>query len=196
MISRNIIVIGASLGGLEALCKLTGDLPARFPAAVIMVLHTNAQSPGLLAEIIGRYTTLPVSYGCQGDEVQPGHIYIAPPDYHLTVIAPGYLSLDAGPKVRHVRPAADQLFVSAAKVYGPRVIGVVLTGGDSDGTDGMRAIKAAGGIGVVQQPTEAYDSSMPRNALHGGKPDYCLPLSEIGPILANLVMTSIATTQP
>ena len=113
----------------------------------MMVLHTNAQSLGLLAEIIGRYTTLPVSYGCQGDEVRLGaHLFIAPPDYHLIVIAPGYLGLDAGPKVRHVRPAANQLFVSAAKVYGSRVIGLTPGGWTGAGDEIGRRLSGPQGM--------------------------------------------------
>jgi hypothetical protein len=130
--------IGASAGGLEALCKLAGSLPAWFPAAVIIVLHTSLQSPRLFAEIVGRCTSLPVSYGRRGDKVRPGHVYFAPPDYHLIVISPGLLGLDAGPKVWFLRPAADRLFQSAAEVYGPRVIGVILTGANQDRTDGLR----------------------------------------------------------
>jgi two-component system chemotaxis response regulator CheB len=188
--ARDIIVIGASAGGLEALCKLTGSLPARFEAALIIVLHTSVQSPRLFAEIVGRCTPLPVSYGRQGDKVRLGHVYFAPPDYHLIVISPGLLGLDAGPKVWFVRPAADRLFQSAAEVYGPRVIGVVLTGANQDGTDGLRTVKAAGGVTVVQQPAEAWNPSMPRSALVGADPDHCVSLDEMGSLLVTLVYGS------
>jgi two-component system chemotaxis response regulator CheB len=186
MTTRNIIVIGASLGGLEALCKLTGSFPPAFPAAVMIVLHTGSHSPRLLAEIIGKYASIPVSYGTQHEEVLPGHVYIAPPDRHLIVTKLGWLTLDAGAKVRHSRPAVDRLFQSAAEVYSSRVIGVVLTGGDGDGTDGLRAIKKAGGIAIVQDPADATAPSMPMSALKGDHPDYCLPLDEIGPMLVKL----------
>jgi two-component system, chemotaxis family, protein-glutamate methylesterase/glutaminase len=185
--ARDIIVIGASLGGLEALCKLAAYLPAPFPAAVLIVLHTAPQGPRMLAEIVGRFTPLPVSYGRQDEAVRPGHIYFASPDRHLIVTAQGQLVLDAGAKVRHARPAADPLFQSAAAVYGRRVIGVVLTGGDHDGTDGLRAIKAAGGLGIVQRPAEALAASMPRSALLGADPDYCVSLDEMGALLVKLV---------
>jgi two-component system, chemotaxis family, protein-glutamate methylesterase/glutaminase len=188
MITRNVIVIGASAGGLEALCSLTGSLPAAFPAAVMIVLHTSPQSPRLLAEIIGSHASIAVSYGGDHEAILSGHIYVAPPDRHLIVSRLGWLSLDAGPKVRHSRPAADRLFQSAAEIYGSSVVGVVLTGGDGDGTDGLRVIKAAGGLAIVQDPADAVAPSMPRSALAGDHPDYCLTLKEIGPMLVKLVM--------
>src|SRR5882757_5814084 len=149
---RDIIVVGASLGGIQALSKLLGGFSQDLPAAQLVVLHTGARSPRLLDDILGRHSALPVAYGEDGEPVRPGRVYVAQPDRHLIVAPPGVLGLTDGPKVNHVRPAADVLFASAATVYGPRVIGVVLTGGDCDGTAGLRQIKAAGGIGVVQAP--------------------------------------------
>jgi two-component system, chemotaxis family, protein-glutamate methylesterase/glutaminase len=187
MVTRNIIVVGASAGGLEALRRVIGAFPPAFPASVMVVLHTAPQSPRLLAEIIGEYASIPVAYGTLNEEVFPGHLYLAPPDHHLIVTRSGRLSLDAGAKVRHSRPAADRLFISAAEFYGPRVIGVVLTGGDGDGTDGLRAIKKAGGLAIVQDPAEAAAPDMPMNALKQSQPDYCLALDEIGPKLIEFV---------
>lgn len=184
--ARDIIVIGASLGGLEALCRLVRGFSADLPAAVLIVLHTSRQSPRLLANIIGQHTSLSVSYGRQGDTIKPGHAYFAPPDLHLVVVAPGFLMLRAGPKVHFSRPAADVLFQSAAEVYGPRVIGVVLTGGDHDGTEGLRRIKAAGGVSVVQDSSEARDPIMPRSALIGGHPDHQVSLDEMAALLTRL----------
>ncbi|HKR87977.1 MAG TPA: chemotaxis protein CheB [Phenylobacterium sp.] len=152
---RDIVVLAASLGGLAAIRDLAAALPARFDAALLVVLHTHPQSPGLLDEIIGACTPLPVSYASQGEPVERGHVYLAPADRHLTVKPPGKCMLDTGPKVHFHRPAADPLFESAARTFGPRVIAVVLTGRDSDGAEGLRAIKGAGGIGVVQDPAEA-----------------------------------------
>jgi two-component system chemotaxis response regulator CheB len=187
MAVRDIVVIGASQGGLQALCVLASSLPAQLPASLLIVLHTGPQSPRLLDAIVGRCTPLAVSYGCEGDLIRPGHIYFAPPDRHLIVTSDGHLGLDAGPKVRFSRPAADSLFRSAAEIYGPRVIGVVLTGGDGDGTAGLTAIKAAGGLCVVQSPLEAESPDMPISALTGDHPDHCLPLAQIGPLLVRLV---------
>lgn len=187
LVNRDIIVIGASLGGIEAIRKLASGFPAHFQAAVMIVLHTGDRSPMFLADIFGRATSLPVSYAQEGDEVRPGHVYIAPPAFHLTTVAPGHLHLDQGPKVKFSRPSADVLFRSAAELYGPRVIGVVLTGGDSDGTDGVKAIKAAGGMSVVQEPMEARDPGMPSNALSGDHPDYKVLLDDMAALLVRLV---------
>jgi two-component system chemotaxis response regulator CheB len=140
----------------------------------------------LLAEIVGQHTSLSVSYGQQGDTIKLGHVYFAPPDLHLVVVAPGFLMHRAGPKVHFTRPAAAVLFQSAAEVYGPRVIGVVLTGGDYDGTEGLRATKAAAGMSVVQDPNEARDPSMPRSALTGGHPDHQVSLDEMAALLTRL----------
>lgn len=188
---RDIIVVGASRGGLKALCALTQGLPAGLPAAVLIVLHTGADSPRLLADILGRCTPLPVAYAIAGKDIRPGHIYVAPPGAHLIVVPPGHIGLDSGPKVHHSRPAADRLFQTAAAVYAQRVIGVVLTGGDGDGTDGLRAIKTAGGVSIVQQPAEAVDPSMPISAIRDDVPDHCLAVADMGSLLAALVDPSM-----
>jgi len=125
----------------------------------------------------------------RGHSVEPGHVYIAPPDYHMTVLCPGVVRLDQGPKVRFSRPAVDPLFRTAAEVYGPRVIGVVLTGYGEDGTDGLRAINAAGGITVVQDPNEATAAGMPRSALLGVRPDFNVSLSVTAALLVRHVIT-------
>lgn len=193
---RDIIVVGASRGGLKALCTLTRGLPAGLPAAVLIVLHTGADSPRLLADILGRCTPLPVSYAIAGEDVRPRHIYVAPPGAHLIVVPPGHIALDPGAKVHHSRPAADRLFQTAAAVYAQRVIGIVLTGGDGDGTDGLRAIKDAGGVSVVQQPAEALDPSMPISAIQDEMPDYCLAVADMGSLLAVLVGPLMGDEKP
>ena len=128
-----------------------------------------------------------VSYAHSGEEPQLGHVYFAPPDHHLTLCADGRMDLNKKPKVHHSRPAANPLFESAAAIYGSHVIGVVLTGGDSDGADGLRSITSAGGIGIVQSPAEACDPSMPIAAMREDHPQYILPVEEIGPLLSKLV---------
>ena len=187
---RDIVVVGASLGGLEALIKLASGLTADFPAAILLVLHTSLQSPRMLARIMGRHTPLPVDYAEQGGNILPGHVLFAPPGFHMAVLDEGFVGLDAGERVRSVRPAADVLFRSAAEVYGPRVIGVVLTGGDGDGTDGLRAIKAAGGLSIDQEPGAAVDPSMPLTALYGDHPDHVVSLDEMAGLLTRLVNNS------
>ena len=186
---RDIIVIGASRGGLKAVSELVRLLPSELPAAIAVVLHTAAHSPRLLASIVGSHSALPVSYAAPLMQMRPAHIYLAPPDYHLVIVAPGVLGLDSGPKVRYSRPAVDRLFQSAAEIYGACVIGVVLTGGDGDGAAGLRAIKAAGGITVIKSPAEAEDPSMPIHALREN-PDFCVSLAEMAPLLVRLATPS------
>src|SRR4051794_4518299 len=137
---HDIVVIGASAGGIEALRALVANLPADLHAAVFVVVHMGANSPSQLAEILDRAGPLPASQANDGDAIQMGHIYVAPPDYHL-LLEPGCMRLSHGPKENRTRPAVDPLFRSAAAAYGPRVIGVVLSGALDDGTVGMQAIK-------------------------------------------------------
>ena len=185
--ARDIIVVGASCGGLAALAELLGGLPGELSASVLIVLHTSPDSPRLLADILGGGAALKVEYGQHGHSVEPGHVYIAPPDHHMTVLRPGFVRLDQGPKVRFSRPSVDRLFCTAAEVYGSRVIGVVLTGYGEDGTDGLRAIKAVGGITVVQDPNEARAPQMPRKALIGCGPDFNVSLSVMAALLVRLI---------
>ncbi|MDB6123055.1 MAG: CheB methylesterase [Pedosphaera sp.] len=188
--SRNghdVIVVGASAGGIEAFGKLLKDLPADLPAAILMVIHTSPQSPYVLPKILNRAGTLKVLERLNdGHPLRPGHVYVAPPDVHL-LTERGQVRLISGPKENRHRPAIDPLFRSAAYEYGERVIGVLLTGNLDDGTSGLMAIKERGGIVVVQDPKDALYPDMPRNFLEQQKADYCLPLSEIGPLLAKLV---------
>jgi two-component system, chemotaxis family, protein-glutamate methylesterase/glutaminase len=188
MRKRDIIAIGGSLGGLDALRRLVGALPADFPAVLLAVLHTGPTSPRLLAQIVGSSTSLKVAYAENDEEVQPGRLLIAPPDCHMTVRPPGIVSLDSGPKVRHARPAVDRLFESVAHTYGSRSIGIVLSGGDHDGTDGLGAIKAAGGLAIVQDPRDAYDPQMPFSAVRGDHPNFIAPVEEIGRLLKKFVL--------
>src|SRR5215831_13206282 len=160
---RDVIVIGTSAGGIEALRALVKQLPAGFPASISVVMHTAPESPGVLDEILKRAGRLPAVIPKDRERMVPGHIYVAPPDHHL-LLEPGILRVTKGPKETRFRPAVDPLFRSAAQTYGPRVIGVVLTGGLDDGTAGLWAIKRLGGIAVVQDPEDALVPSMPRNA--------------------------------
>jgi two-component system, chemotaxis family, protein-glutamate methylesterase/glutaminase len=187
IIVRDIIAIGGSLGGLDALCALVRPLPHDFPAVLLAVLHTLPSSPRLLAELVGRSTVLAVAYGGDGDVLQNGRLLIAPPDLHMTVRLSGHIGLDCGPEVLFVRPAVDKLFASVTRSFGPRAIGIVLSGGLQDGTAGLRAIKAAGGLGIVQDPRDARNPEMPVNAIEGGHPNYITRLNEIAPLLMKLV---------
>ncbi len=185
MPGHDIIVVGASAGGVEALVKMVGQLPANLPAAVCVVLHIPAQSPSLLSEILNRAGPLPASQPGDSEEIRHGHIYVAAPDHHL-LIERGRMRQVRGPKENRHRPAIDPLFRSAAYAYGPRVVGVILTGSLDDGTAGLLAVKRCGGLAVVQDPKEAMYPSMPGSALAHVQVDYCLPLNRMGAVLAQL----------
>jgi two-component system chemotaxis response regulator CheB len=185
MRGRDIVVIGTSAGGVEALSTIVAGLPADFPASVFIVLHTSPQSPGVLAAILDRAGPLPARYAADRERIAPGRVYVAPADQHL-VIEPTRVRLTRGPKENRFRPAVDPLFRSAAQTYGPRVVGVILTGSLDDGTSGLLAIKQLGGAAVVQDPREAFAPSMPESALEHVEVDYCLPLREIAPQLVRL----------
>lgn len=186
----DLIVVGASSGGLEALRTLVARLPAHLQAAVLVVLHTHPDSPMLLADILNRAGSLPCCYARDGDEIGYGHLYLAPPDRHLFV-EQGRLRLTHGPKENRVRPAVDPLFRSAAAAYGPRVIGVVLTGNLNDGSAGLWAVKAAGGLAVVQDPGGIPYPGMPQSALAVVDVDHVAPLNEIPALLIQLVEQAI-----
>jgi two-component system chemotaxis response regulator CheB len=188
--TKDIIVIGTSAGGIEALKVIASGLPKEFPASIFVVLHTAPESPGILAYILDRAGVLPAMNAVDRERIQPGRIYVAPPDKHL-ILEPNLVRLTRGPKENRFRPAVDPLFRSAAQVYGPRVIGVILTGNLDDGTAGLWAVKQLGGTAVVQDPMEALAPSMPRSAMQYARIDHCLPLSEIAPLLVRLTTTPI-----
>ena len=142
---RDIVVIGASRGGVEALKGIVAALPPSLQSALLIVLHISPTHASLLPDVLSRAGPLPAEHGRNGTRIERGRIYVAPPDHHMTVGPIGFIRLDQGPKENHTRPAADPLFRSAASVYGPRVIGIILTGGGSDGTQGLIAIEQAGG---------------------------------------------------
>jgi two-component system chemotaxis response regulator CheB len=181
-----VIAIGASAGGVDALKVLVAALPADLEASVLIVLHLAPTSPGRLPQILGSVAALPVAVGSNEEIILPGRIYVAPPNRHMLVTNEGRLVITLGPEENHARPAINPLFRSAALAFGPRLIGVVLTGYLDDGAAGLLAIKQGGGLAVVQDPKEAEAPSMPLNALRAVRADYCLPLREIGPLLASL----------
>jgi len=185
-IKRTIIVIGTSAGGVSALQELVAGFPADFGASVFVVQHVSADAPSFLPAILSRAGKLPASHPQDGDPIQPGHIYIAPPDFHL-LIEPGRVLVRKGPKENRFRPSIDALFRSAAYTYGPRVIGVVLTGLLNDGTSGMWSVKRMGGLCVIQEPDDALYPSMPTSVLEYVDVDYTTPLAEIAATLCRLV---------
>lgn len=185
MPGRDTIVIGASIGGLEALQALLPGVQPDTPAAIFIVWHMSAESLGLLPDLLHHVSPLPVSNARDGEPIRAGHIYVAPPDQHL-LIEPGHVRLTRGPKENRFRPAVDPLFRSAAVAYGPRVVGVVLSGALDDGTAGLWQIKDRGGVAVVQDSLDAMQPSMPSSAVRNVKVDHVLPARKIGPLLNEL----------
>jgi len=191
MRQRNIIVIGASAGGIEALKRLAATLPPTFPATLFVVMHVSADSPGLLAEILDNAGPLPVFQATDQAPIRKSHIYVAPPDHHL-LLESGWMRVTRGPKENRFRPAVDPLFRSAAYAFGPQVIGVVLSGMLDDGTAGLWSIKDRGGVAIVQEPRDALYPSMPQSALKYVAVDYRLPMSEMAAVLTELVYEPLA----
>lgn len=192
----DVVVIASSMGGIEALKAILGALPEGFPAAILVVQHRPADHRRLLAEILGRATPLRVKEADDGETLRGGTVFLAPPGNHLLVNAGGVLSLSQAQKMHHVRPSADPLFESAALAYGPRVIAVVLTGWDSDGSGGVRFIREGGGVVIAQDPLSCVAPSMPQSAIATGCVDRVLPLGEIGPALVNMIAGRPATALP
>jgi two-component system, chemotaxis family, protein-glutamate methylesterase/glutaminase len=186
---RNIVVIGGSAGSIETLRTIVPTFSPDLPASVFIVIHTAPQSPGYLADILSRLGPLSVRYAKEGQLFKPGAIYLAPPDFHLILEPPNVTRVIRGPRENRTRPAVDPLFRSAALAFGPRVVGVVLSGGLDDGTAGLRGIKMCGGTTVVQDPADALVSSMPRSALLNVSIDYCASTRELGPLIETLART-------
>ncbi len=183
---RDIVVIGASAGGVEALVTLIQGLPADFPAAIFIVLHTSPHSSSKLPQILARRTSLSVSHASGGEGVEQGHIYVAPPDRHME-LRDSRIELNYGPRENHTRPAIDPLFRSAAGAYGNRVVGVILSGMLGDGVAGLETIKEQGGLVVVQDPDEALINDMPRRAVAAVAVDHVVKISEMAGLLSRLV---------
>lgn len=186
---RDIVVIGASSGGVTALLELVKTLPPDFPAPIFVVQHVAPDSPSILPQPLSSVSALTAKHPQDGETVAPGVIYVAPPDHHLLVEDDRVL-VTRGPKENRFRPSIDALFRSAAYTYGPRVIGVVLTGYLDDGTSGLWTVQRMGGLAVVQDPRDAQSPAMPENALQFVDADYVVPLAELGSLLVRL------TTEP
>jgi two-component system, chemotaxis family, protein-glutamate methylesterase/glutaminase len=182
-----VVALVASAGGLRALSDILDGLPGDFSAPLLVVQHLDPHHPSLMAEILGRRTTLHVKQAQEGDCPSPGTVHIAPPDRHLMVNPDGTLSLSQAALVHFLRPSGDLLFDSLAASYKERAIGVVLSGTGSDGAMGATAIKKMGGTVIVQDPKTAEFDGMPSAAVRTGIVDYVLPLPEIASMLVQLV---------
>lgn len=189
MPTRDIVVVGASAGGIQTLQQLVCLLPADFPAAMLIVQHLSPDTKSHLAEILDR-GPLPASFAKDQDPIRHGHIYVAPNNCHL-LVEPDQVRVVRGPRENRHRPAIDPLFRSAAWAYGPRVVGVILTGYLDDGSAGLWAIKTCGGTTIIQDPAEALYSDMPENAALAVDVDYTLGISEIAPLLVRLAREPI-----
>ncbi len=191
MLGHDIIVVGASAGGVEALTQLVQNLPPDLPAAVFVVLHLPAHGISVLPNILNRNGRLKASHPRDGEAIEYGQIYAAPPDHHL-LVKRGHVHLSRGPKENGHRPAVDTLFRTAARAYGRRVVAVILSGSLDDGTAGIIAVKNRGGVAVVQSPQTAMFPSMPKSAIDNATIDYILPVSEIAVVLGDLARQPVA----
>jgi len=187
---RDLVVIGGSAGAIHVLTEIVRGLPPDFPGAIVVVVHTSAGGPGLLASLLDRAGPLTAVTACDGQRIHDGFIYVAPPDHHV-LIEKNRLHLTRGPKENGFRPAIDPLFRTAANEYGPRTIGVVLSGGLNDGSKGMLAIKRHGGVSIVQEPAEAVVPSMPQSAIMYDHVDHVVSYAEIAAIIMKLTSEPI-----
>ncbi len=181
----DIVVVGASAGGLEAVRRVVTSLPEGFPAAVFVVIHRGPDGPTILPMLLRKDSRLPVRVPSNEEEIRPGIVYLPPLDCHL-LIEDGRVHASHGPRQHGFRPAVDPLFISAANTHGNCVAGVILSGALDDGTAGLVAIKRQGGVAIVQNPEEALVPSMPLSALKNVEVDAVLPAGEIGPRLIEL----------
>jgi two-component system chemotaxis response regulator CheB len=182
---RDIVVVGASSGGVTALLDLVASLPHDFAASLFIVQHLAPYSPSILPELLSRVSPLKAKHPSDGEVFEAGVIYVAPPDHHL-LLEDDRVLVTRGPKENRFRPSIDALFRSAAYNYGPRVVGVVLTGFLDDGTSGLWSVQRLGGLAVVQDPADATAPAMPTNALEYVTADHVVPLAELSALLVRL----------
>lgn len=174
-----LIVIGGSSGSIEVLLKLLPSLKAPLSLAIILVLHRKNSVESTMTELFSGRTSIPVKEVEDKDAVEPGTIYIAPADYHLLVEREREFSLDSSEKINFSRPSLDVTFESAAEVYGPSLVGIILSGANADGTNGLRAVKRAGGLTIAQNPATAQVAYMPEQAILHNTIDYIFDVSEL-----------------
>lgn len=191
MIGHDIVVIGASAGGIPALQQILAGLPTDLPASLFVVLHSSPNAPGYLPEVLGAGSAMPVGFARDNERYARGSVYLAPPGHHL-LVAEETMHVRRGPRENGFRPAVDPLFRTAADVHGPRVVGIVLSGGLDDGTHGLRLIKRHGGIAVVQHIEEATVPSMPLSAIRNVEIDHIVRAAEMGPLITRLALGQVA----
>jgi two-component system, chemotaxis family, protein-glutamate methylesterase/glutaminase len=187
----DVVVIGASAGGLSALGAVLGELPAAFPVPLVLVLHLSPDRPSHLTDVLGRQTRLRVRWAQSGQRLEPGTIYVAPPNRHVVFDPDGAMSLLQTPAVHFSRPSVDLLFESAARTFGSRTLAVILTGNGYDGSDGVPLVHRFGGVVIAQDEASSQFFSMPREAIESGGVSYVLPLDAIAPAILRLVALGI-----
>ncbi len=185
-VPRNVILMGASAGGISAIGKVLSELPPNLSAAIAVTLHRSPTHSSTLAHILSRHSKLQVAEARHGELFAAGRVYLAPPDFHL-VFGSGLILLNHGPRENHSRPSINMMFRSGARNYGPRVVGVILTGNLSDGVAGLIDIKRHGGLSLAQEPSEALAPSMPLHALVYDDVDIVFRLAAGGEVLSTLV---------
>jgi two-component system, chemotaxis family, protein-glutamate methylesterase/glutaminase len=195
MANRDLVAIGASAGGVEALVSLCTKLPPEFPATILITQHLPSHADSALDQVLTRAGPLPAKFAGQGDALRKGQIFLAPPGSHL-IAAGDRLVLGRGPRENHVRPAIDPMLRSVAVCCGSRAVGVVLTGTLGDGASGLKAIQQCGGISVVQDPDDAAFSEMPRTALNRSMPDHIVRLADLPLLLNSLVQRPAGDAKP
>ncbi len=181
-----VIVIGVSTGGTQALKTILSVLPSQFALSVIIVMHRHKDTDGYLEQLLNNECRMCVKQADEKEKIKAGVVYVAPPNYHLLIEDDGTFSMSISGAVNYARPSVDVVFESAAEVYGKGLIGVILTGANRDGSQGLKKIKEAGGLAIVQAPETSEVSEMPKAAIAVVKPDYVLPLEKIGPLLRKL----------
>lgn len=191
MTGPDLVVVGASAGGLEALRQIIAGLGAASNLTILVAIHRGPATPGVLPQVVERAGALSASYAEDGEPIRPGHVFLAPPDHHL-IVSGDRLLVTRGLPEHGFRPAIDPLFRSAARAHGRRVIGVILSGGLADGILGLAMVKQCGGIAIVQHPDDALVPAMPASAIQAVAVDHVLPAAEIGPLLRRLAGTPVA----
>ncbi len=181
-----VVVIGVSTGGIKALKTILSVLPSKFALSVIIVMHRHKDADGYLERSLDNECKMRVKQADEKEEIKAGVVYVAPPNYHLLIEDDGVFSMSVDGAVNYARPSVDVVFESAAEVYGKGLVGVILTGANKDGSQGLKKIKEAGGLAIVQMPETSEVSDMPRAAVAAVKPDYVLSLEKIGPLLRKL----------
>lgn len=188
MAAPEAIAIGCSAGGLAALERLLAQLDPRLPQPLLVCCHTGSATVELMCELLARHTRLAVTEAREREQPRPGTVHVAPSGYHLLIEHDRHFALSVDPRVSYARPSIDVLFDSAAETYRDALIGIVLTGANSDGAAGLATVRRHGGVAIVQEPGDAESPTMPQAALERAGADYCLPLADIPPLLNRLCL--------